>query len=532
MITVGVSRHHNSSVCLLKDGEVIFHIEEERLSGQKYDSSPIKALLEVSKHTNNIDHIGIGGFVVPYVADNCSTSLDVNTLLLAKTLDVNRGFDINHFYKEHHLTHALGSYYNSGFDEALCFVFDGAGSQKDYQNYHTREKDSIYHIEKNNITELEKTEFYWNTPINKDNFLSVGFLFETISSHLGFDTFSAGKVMGLSSYGKNLLPFNEESIDWRKQVEDTNDNFCVKSDESFYEKTKNMKDFNISADLAFTIQKYTQEYVLQKILKHLEKSNVKNICLSGGYGLNCVANYYIKQNLPNDINLYVEPVSSDAGTSIAIAKHLYYKQTQIKNNLIQKSIYLGPKHNIPKNIGKKTSNKEVAELLTQGKIVALYQGRSEAGPRALGNRSILFDPRVKNGKDIINKVKGREFFRPFAGTILHEYMLDWFDMAGLDESPFMMYAVDVNKDKINKIPSIVHVDNTCRIQTLKREQNKNYYDLIKEFYNITNVPVLFNTSFNLAGKPLVETPESAIDVVKNSGIDYLYFAETQELYGS
>jgi len=171
----------------------------------------------------------------------------------------------------------------------------------------------------------------------------------------------------------------------------------------------------------------------------------------------------------------------------------------------------------------------VANKLAEGNIVAIYQGRSESGPRALGNRSILFDPRVQEGKDIVNRVKGREWFRPFAGSVLLEHVHDWFDLRGLKESPFMMYAVNVLKDKKDLIPSIVHVDGTCRIQTVTREQNQHYYDLINEFYKLTGVPILFNTSFNLAGDCIVETLDDAISTMQESDIDFLYLPELQVL---
>ena len=173
--------------------------------------------------------------------------------------------------------------------------------------------------------------------------------------------------------------------------------------------------------------------------------------------------------------------------------------------------------------------KDIAELLDMGKVIAIAQGRSEIGPRALGNRSILFDPRVKDGKDIINRIKKREEFRPFAGTVLQEYAKEWFDMDRLDESPFMMYAVDVLPEKIEQIPSIVHVDGTCRVQTVTEEQNKNYYDVISEFHKITGVPILFNTSFNLAGDTMVDTIEDALYTLHNSEIEYLYLPEISTL---
>ena len=159
----------------------------------------------------------------------------------------------------------------------------------------------------------------------------------------------------------------------------------------------------------------------------------------------------------------------------------------------------------------------------------MCQGRSEAGPRALGNRSILFDPRNPNGKDIVNRVKKREYFRPFAGTVLLEHAKEWFDMDKLEESPFMMYAVDVLESKRNLIPAITHVDGTCRIQTLTEEQNLNYYTLIKEFYNLTGVPILFNTSFNLAGDTMVEDMDDAFKTMRCSEIQYLILPEISSM---
>jgi len=169
-----------------------------------------------------------------------------------------------------------------------------------------------------------------------------------------------------------------------------------------------------------------------------------------------------------------------------------------------------------------TNKEKVIEKILQQEIVAIFQNSSEYGPRALGNRSLLFDPRNKNGKDIVNKIKKREWFRPFAGTVLLEHATDWFEMGTIKESPYMSYAIPVKEDKKSIVPCITHVDGTCRIQTLTKEQNKNFYELIELFYQKTNVPIIFNTSFNLAGEPLVETKEDALDVLDRSDINYLY----------
>lgn len=168
---------------------------------------------------------------------------------------------------------------------------------------------------------------------------------------------------------------------------------------------------------------------------------------------------------------------------------------------------------------------DVVKNIIEGKIVAIFQGGSEWGPRALGNRSILFDPRNPDAKDIVNKVKKREWYRPFAGTILLEHANDYFEMLTIKETPYMSYAIPAKQKAKDEVPGIIHVDGTCRIQTVTREQNKHFYDLIEEFYKQTGVPILFNTSFNLAGEPLVETLEDAKDTVNRSDIDLLYTPE-------
>ena len=194
-----------------------------------------------------------------------------------------------------------------------------------------------------------------------------------------------------------------------------------------------------------------------------------------------------------------------------------------------KTLYLGPKYDLSHIEGDTCTFMDVAKIIEERNTVAIFQGRSEAGPRALGNRSILYDPTDPNGKNKVNTIKKREAFRPFAGSIKLPFVHEWFDMAGLDESPFMMYAVDVRPEKKDLIPAVLHVDDTCRIQTLSLEQNPNYYRLIDAFCQQTGVPILFNTSFNLSGEPLVETPEDAIKTFEGSGIDYLYFPEVQKL---
>jgi carbamoyltransferase len=177
----------------------------------------------------------------------------------------------------------------------------------------------------------------------------------------------------------------------------------------------------------------------------------------------------------------------------------------------------------------KVDYSDVAKLISDGNIVALFQGKSESGERSLGNRSLLFDPRIKNGKTIVNKIKRRENFRPFAATVLLEYVDDWFDLGTLKESPTMSFAVNAHLKTIELIPSVIHADNTCRIQTITEDQNYHFYKLIKTFYDLTSIPMILNTSFNLAEKPIVENFEQSIFALKQSLIEYLYLPEIETL---
>ena len=278
--------------------------------------------------------------------------------------------------------------------------------------------------------------------------------------------------------------------------------------------------------------------ITEKSIEWIMNNYGNNICLSGGYFQNSIANYeFLKMNN----NIFVDPVCHDGGTSIGLAQHLDYKYNNNKpekyNSLYQGPIYMNQKELLemykPLNLNHSKQkykivdmdNKEVASLLKQNKCIGIYQGRSEMGPRALGNRSILFNPSNPNAKEKVNLVKNREWFRPYAGTVLYEHTNDWFDLEGKNETPYMSYVVGVKENKINLIPGICHIDNSCRIQTLKKEQNNNFYEIINEFYKLTGIPVLLNTSLNTAGMPLIESIEDVLNMMLKSNIDMIYFPE-------
>lgn len=523
---LGLNRHHNGSICLLKDGEIVYHIEEERLSRLKTDHAPLLCITKLRDYTDRIDIVGSVGFHdLVNLNEEYKKSLSVYDAMLMKILKEKDYPPHDSFFRGHHLCHASVAFYNSGFTDAVCVVVDGNGSTimdfVETESIFTASYPANFNcIHKRCYSELPPIN---NTGLDVSTCISVGHIFESICSHFGFEWSEAGKVMGLSAYGKPNKIFPKILIDGRANPE----MFSGKKFIYKYETT-----FQNKADLAYAIQKECQEYITSFILKAIELTGNKNVCLSGGYFLNCVANYEYLNSLPEGTNLYVEPNSGDAGLSIGVAKYIWHSKTGDNTIRKQTSLYHGPKpkYNISDDVmTKKVTPNDVAKLLHEGNIVAMYQGHSESGPRALGNRSILFDPTIINGKDFVNKVKRREWFRPFAGTILLDKVNEWFDMRGLKESPFMMFAVNCLEDKKSKIPAIVHEDGTCRIQTLSIEQNVCYYNLIKAFEDLTGVPILFNTSLNLAGEPLVETLEEAIDTLMKSEIEYLYLPEKELL---
>jgi carbamoyltransferase len=380
--------------------------------------------------------------------------------------------------------------------------------------------------------------------------------YEAVTQYCGWAPIEAGKTMGLFPYGApndKIPPIYSDGNGGRWRTADRNVIIPTypngaEVNAGRYEALDTPTDYLESGadvtllqnrrDLAYAVQTQSQEEALNLIIKAVEKTGITNVVFSGGYGLNCVANYFYLTKLNElGINFYVEPISNDAGTCIGAALLIHHKITDDDTQrAYADSLYLGPSYHYSDDEIKTTVEKysgtlinaghlDVVKLLREKNIVTMFQGRSESGPRALGNRSILFDPTFPDGKDFVNVVKRREYFRPFAGSILHEHAHEWFDMRSKDETPHMMYAMNCQPGVAEKIPSIIHIDGTCRIQTVKREQNPHYYDLITEFYKESGMPILFNTSFNLGGEPLVETLDDAVRTLANSLMEYLYLPE-------
>jgi len=558
---LAINPGHNGSACLLVDGEVVYYAEEERLSRMKYDGNPFRAMLECLQ-SYPVDELILGG-TSPEFSKLPWTMEDAYTALVRK---FNPKVLVTNMGHQHHLGHAAGAFYNSGFDEALAVIVDGAGS------FHSTttgpdgtgntvggyETESVYKCSYPvNFEPLYKrysdgrTDYFNNGVQEFDNSVTITKAYEAVSHYLGFGYIEAGKTMGLAPYGKANATIPDFFVEGKGNKNLLLPMYPAGSniDENRFpalQRTQEPKEWHnnfskvkdIDRDLAWKIQQESQQMVCGLIENAVASTGIKNVVIAGGYGLNCVANYYYKDRL-KDINLYVDPISHDGGTAMGLAKlgWYVYNNTAPKNPL--KHIYLGaaPNYSILDNILKQISGiktqsadiNDVADLLVNGNIVSLFHGRPEGGPRALGNRSILFDPRRPDGKDFVNRVKGREWFRPFAASVMEEHADEWFEMRGLKSSPFMMYAINLSAKRIGDVPSVTHVDGTCRVQTVNEADNLFYYRLIEAFYKKTGVPMVFNTSFNLAGDPLVETLVDAVNTIIGSDIKYLYLPDIGKL---
>jgi carbamoyltransferase len=556
-IIVSCARGHNASTTLMVDGEIIFYVEEERLSRWKHDGTPLLGLLKVFDHVDHIDHLVIC-HTHRHGPEMDWTGEDLYQGWIRKLSRKKFEYQTHFIDTIHHELHASCAFLNSGFETAACVIADGAGSFLQGDNFpgvayefetifkakYPLEFDTVYkHLgtkEPVGVLDMSGDGKYFLT-----EYPGLTKTYEAITEYCGFSCIDAGKTMGLSPYGKENLDLPELfRNNWanREVFVPNYPNGSRINYERFpvlFEDSKNHKKgeyTQIQKDMAYAIQKETETRMIELIRKAHEETDETNIVVCGGYGLNCVANYKYWKEFP-DLNIYCEPISHDGGTSIGAAKYVYAKINDLEEPMKpQTSIYYGPQYD-PETYEdyleglevSDTSYDKVAKLIREGTIVTIFQSRSEGGPRALGNRSILFDPTIKDGKDIVNKVKRREFFRPFACSILKEKVNDWFDLAGREESPHMMYAVDCLPGVEEKIPSVIHVDGTCRIQTVTKEQNEHYYNLISAFEKLSEVPILFNTSFNLGGDPLVENILDAIDTLQRSDIEYMYLPEIQKL---
>ena len=580
---LGISAYyHDSAACILIDGEIIAAAQEERFTRIKHDSSyPFNAIEFVLNYSNlklsEVDQIiffekpflKFERLLETYVAFapkgfiQFSKSIPIwlkeklfqkrSLFNKLKTHDKNYKSNKNIYFSDHHLSHAASAFFPSPFYEAVILTADGVGEWAT----------TTVAIGKENKLDIKKEIHFPH---------SLGLLYSAFTYYIGFKVNSGEyKLMGLAPYGE---PLYEEKI---KKIVDIKEDGTFRLDQKYFnyttgltmtnnrfnelfgQKPRNPQNEQLTQfhmDIAASIQKVTEE-VMIKLSRAIRKEyNIKNLCLAGGVALNCVANGKILKEKIFD-NIWIQPAAGDAGGSLGAALALWYgeqgNERVVNTNDNMRGSYLGSEFSqdqIEKELNLNGANFETlnyedlinqtSEILSNGKAVGWFQGRMEFGPRALGARSILGDPRSdKMQKNLNLKVKYRESFRPFAPSILREDLSEWFDMDV--DSPYMLLVTNINDkkkiemneeqkklfgiEKLNvkrsEIPAVTHVDYSARVQTVSKNINKRYHDLITKFKEKTGCPVIVNTSFNVRGEPIVNTPKDAFNCFMGTELDYL-----------
>lgn len=538
MDILGISPNHDSSVCLLSDGTIKYFSKEERLSRVKRAGDPSHTT-EAALKSHPVDHVVWcpptqnpvyrDEFLGDYFSDKAVTVHDLSDY--------------------HHLTHASLAFYNSGFETAAVVVVDRNGS---ILGDSCRESESIFMASyPANFEQVYKSFWIYNNTAHQEAMLfrkenprcevdvrsmhGVVKVYETATALIKQHALENGKVMGLSAYGNkdtvfdNLFFKGNIPNDYYFGHEELSNRMSTHQElQPYATDTVTPENFQMYADYAWQVQKQTQDAVCHLIQKAIHKTGSKNICITGGYGLNVVANHYYLTQFP-DINFFFEPLADDSGNSIGGAMFIHRTLTgDTSINPLKTTFFSGKNHSLKSIHGVPTQTKDVAKLLANGKSVAVYRGLAEAGPRALGNRSILFDPRNKDAKEIVNKIKKREWYRPFAAMVLEEDAHMYFEMGKVKSSPYMTISFLAKQYAVDNIPGVIHVDNTCRLQTVSKSDGY-LYELLLEIKELTGHGVILNTSFNLAGEPLVETPEEAIKTLNNSTLNHVWFEEKRVL---
>ena len=580
---LGISAfYHDSAACILKDGKIIAAAQEERFTRKKHDASyPYNAIEFVLKYSklklSEVDKIvffekpflKFERLLETYVAFapkgfNSFTramplwikeKLFQKNLLLnkLKTHDKDYKTDENIFFSDHHLSHAASAFFPSPFKEAVVLTADGVGEWAT----------TTVAVGKDNNLEIKKEIHFPH---------SLGLLYSAFTYYTGFKVNSGEyKLMGLAPYGvpiyeskiKRLIDIKNDGtfrldqnyFNYATGLTMTNDKFH----ELFGQKPRDSKNEKITQfhmDIAASIQKITEEIMIKLAKAIKDEYNIKNLCLAGGVALNCVANGKILQEKIFE-NIWIQPAAGDAGGSLGAALALwhieYNNERKINLNDDMNGSYLGNEFNqeeIEKELKIAGAYFETfdyedlinktSEFLSNEKAIGWFQGRMEFGPRALGCRSILGDPRSDNIQKNLNlKVKYRESFRPFAPSVLREDLSKWFDINV--DSPYMLLVANINPDKkiemtdeqkklfgIDKlnikrseIPAVTHIDYSARVQTVTKNTNSRYYDLISKFKEKTGCPVIVNTSFNVRGEPIVNSPTDAFNCFMGTDLDYL-----------
>lgn len=541
----------NGGACLIIDGEVVMVINEERLNRKQY-SSGFKQSINYLLQNNNLEIKDIDLFVASSCLEPKQIVEDVQCQLKEN------GFDIpSERIKvcDHHLSHAFAAYYPSQFNEAIIMVVDGDGNtladkmENDTENkerywLNKNEHNSYYVGQGDEIKFLERDQI----EIGENGFGGAYRYFTYFCGFYGYRY--AGKLMGLSAYGSNRNKYKNIEI---FELGENGRVKCLVPDIDRLNSPKVVEDWLVSKgvnvkprlphepitedveDVAFLIQRELDKAFIHKVNYLVRQTGIKNLCITGGVGLNAVTNRAILDNTEIE-NIFIQPSAGDSGQCLGNA---YFGVSEFDSSNIKRksiSVYQGKEYSdeeiekalnsqVDKIHFEKVTFNELAHIaskkLSENKIIAWFQGRSEIGPRALGNRSILANPIHKDMKDTINaRVKHREHFRPFAPSVLEEKASEWFDIS--IPAPYMIINAQVKQSE--KIPAVTHEDNSARLQTVNKQQNSRFYTLITEFEKITGVPVVLNTSFN-DNEAIVENPADAVNTFLRTNIDYLFIGD-------
>lgn len=550
---------HDVSACLLRDGEIAYAVEKERVTREKhatgfYEEVVDYVLMSEGIKLQDVDLVVRNCYVLPIEDletrlqyENVPEFMSPEERYAAKNHPLHLSKSDKVLTVSHHVAHAYSAFAACPFDDGVVMIVDGVGSyatdvrepnqMTEGVNPLARESESYYRFNGKNLETLKKV---WLEPTRgflSDEFYfmpGLGAMYSRVSSYIFGDWNKCGEVMGLAPYGRpeafrpliNIVDGELEFPEW--DAETFNRPWDMDED---WEKSLDLKHWQ---DMAWRVQDDTEKVLLERARWLKETTGARNLCIAGGVGLNCVANGKLVRESGFD-NIWIQPAAGDNGIAIGAAYYGWLKILDKERSHVINDAFFGRDYpslatreltsDMPYRLEIKVKHSddicaETARLLSEGNVFGWFQGRSEFGPRALGNRSILADPRKPEMKDILNKrVKHRQAFRPFAPIVVAERASEIFE--GEEESPFMLLAKRVMPEWSDRVSAIVHVDGTARVQTVTEAQNPKLYRLLKEFEKITGVPVLVNTSFNVKGEPIVESPDDALDCFLSTGFDYL-----------
>lgn len=526
-------RGHDGGASLIVDGKLLFSVEEEKLICKRhaYDTLPLESI-KACLNYGNITMDDIDKVVIGWNYEKLYEMLGkkfISKEEMSKALFNDEKYADKIEYLTHHQAHAYSAFIPSNYDKALVLIVDGQG---EYMGT------SVYLADRNS----ENLKLLMETPV------SLGYFYTGITKQIGFKGGEEGKTMGLASYGeptyveelRKLINLDENGnincafhIDkvgkdeekaslekWKELLS----NIIPKRNGKIIEVTEDILPY---ANLAKSSQVILEEIMCGLIKKYVKETGVHDVCIAGGVGLNCPTSSAV-ENMEEVSSVFVQPAANDGGISLGAAiKGAIDLGDDVKIEMIP---YLGPEYSnkeIEKALKEKDYNYDefdnieevIARLLAEGKIVANYQGRLELGPRALGNRSLLASPEKYEMLVRMNELKGREVWRPLAPAVMYDKQETVFDSDIF--SPHMTKNFKVLNEMKDRLQAITHVDGTARIQSVTKEYNELFYNIINEFYKLTGIPVVINTSFNVKGEPIVCTPQEAIDSFERMNLDYL-----------